>query len=255
MAVDQQHTYNRPSKGRSHNAKNPNGARANVNRKNEPDSISARVSFGATTSNHRCCAERLLLDSLTREARRHGFRSHHVIAFVRRKAGPDLSVWRQLSDGAVGCAAPCVLCHRAICNFGLRVHCPLLDGTWFSGRLTDDGAPPGVATSGQARAFKFGVDSDTKRRSKVKATAAGVAAAGVSSGKGSGGCSADDGACDGRKSSGRGQSEVGAGSDACCTSKQRSQLQRQVRGRQKQQEQQLGRRKGGCQWAHSGRDR
>ncbi|MEW5306532.1 MAG: hypothetical protein WDW36_008990 [Sanguina aurantia] len=189
--------------------------------------------------------KRLLLDSLTREARRHGFRSHHVIAFVRRKAGPDLSVWRQLSDGAVGCAAPCVLCHRAICNFGLRVHCPLLDGTWFSGRLTDDGAPPGVATSGQARAFKFGVDSDTKRRSKVKATAAGVAAAGVSSGKGSGGCSADDGACDGRKSSGRGQSEVGAGSDACCTSKQRSQLQRQVRGRQKQQEQQLGRRKGG----------
>ncbi|MEW5306531.1 MAG: hypothetical protein WDW36_008989 [Sanguina aurantia] len=195
----------------------------NNNNNTEPKGLPAGVSFGATTSNHRCCAERLLLDSLTREARRHGFRSHHVIAFVRRKAGPDLSVWRQLSDGAVGCAAPCVLCHRAICNFGLRVHCPLLDGTWFSGRLTDDGAPPGVATSGQARAFKSVKQLEaTGAADAVKRPAAGVASTNTNRG---------------RESSSGGATGGRTGVGQKCTPHQWSQLQRQ---RQTQQLQRRG---------------
>ncbi|KAL6753702.1 hypothetical protein V8C86DRAFT_1761062, partial [Haematococcus lacustris] len=101
--------------------------------------------------NHRCCAERRLLDTWLCQARRHGLRPHQYRAWIRRKAGPDIVVWRQRMDGSLGCAAPCVLCHRELLRFDLRVHCSLPGQLWFSGRLDEEGAPPCKPTTAQRR--------------------------------------------------------------------------------------------------------
>ncbi|KAK9868923.1 hypothetical protein WJX84_009457 [Apatococcus fuscideae] len=98
--------------------------------------------------------ERRLLEQWVQEARRHGVASHKVVSWVRRKIGPDIIVWRCRSDGSRGCATPCVLCHRQLCKFDLRVHCSLNSQQWFSGRLTDGDAPPPVLTSGQRRQWQ-----------------------------------------------------------------------------------------------------
>lgn len=74
-----------------------------------------------------------------------------VVRFVRRKLGADVAVVRQRSDGSLGCAAPCIFCQRELRRFDLRVHCSLGGGRFFSGRLTDCGAPAPTLTGGQRR--------------------------------------------------------------------------------------------------------
>jgi len=101
-------------------------------------------------SNHRCCAERRLLDSWVEQARRHGLRPHQYRTWIRRKTGPDLVVWRCRMDGTLGCATPCILCQKELMRYDLRVHCSLGD-TWFSGRLDDKGAPACKPTAGQLK--------------------------------------------------------------------------------------------------------
>lgn len=96
-----------------------------------------------------------LLQSYTQAARRHGVPPHAVVSWVRRKLGPDLLVLRRRSDGSLGCAAPCVLCRRELLRFDLRVHCSLGGGAgFFSGRLSEPGAPPPALTGGQRRMLK-----------------------------------------------------------------------------------------------------
>ncbi|KAK9867686.1 hypothetical protein WJX84_003091 [Apatococcus fuscideae] len=99
-------------------------------------------------------AQRRLLEQWIQEARRHGVAHHKVVSWVRRKIGPDILIWRCRSDGSRGCATPCVLCHRQLCKFDLRVHCSLDAQQWFSGRLTDFDAPSPVLTSGQRRQWQ-----------------------------------------------------------------------------------------------------
>lgn len=95
-----------------------------------------------------------LLQSYVDAARRHGVRQHRVTTWVRRKLGADILVVRHRSDGSLGCAAPCVLCRRELLRFDLRVHCSLSGGAFFSGRLSDAGAPEPTLTSGQRRMLK-----------------------------------------------------------------------------------------------------
>lgn len=95
-----------------------------------------------------------LLQSWIADARRHGVPAHSVVSWVRRKVGPDITIIRQRSDGSLGCAAPCVLCQRELLRFDLRVHCSLSGGGFFSGRLSDCGAPKPLLTTGQRRMLK-----------------------------------------------------------------------------------------------------
>lgn len=104
-----------------------------------------------TSSSHRCCAERRLLQFWEAVARKHGVPQHRVVTWVRRKIGPDLLLLRYTSDGCVGCAVPCVFCHRVLIKYDLRVHCCQPDGLWFSGRLDEPAAPLPMLTSGQRR--------------------------------------------------------------------------------------------------------
>ena len=84
-------------------------------------------------------------------ARRHGVRPHQYAAWIRRKNGPDVAVWRQLKDGSLGCAVPCVLCQKELLRFDMRVYCSMSGGCWYHGRLDEEGAPPCKPTTGQSR--------------------------------------------------------------------------------------------------------
>lgn len=97
------------------------------------------------------CPNRLLM-AWEELARKHGVPQHRVVTWVRRKLGPDLSLVRWTTQG-VGCAAPCVFCTRALIKYDLRVHCPLGDGGWYSGRMDEPCAPLPVLTSGQRRSM------------------------------------------------------------------------------------------------------
>lgn len=104
------------------------------------------------SSNHRCCAERRLLDKVVREAMRHGVSRHSIVTWVRRKYGADVIVWRMLGNGSLGCSVPCVFCRREIVRFDLRVHVVIDNSlTWYHGFMTDNDAPPSKLTCGQKR--------------------------------------------------------------------------------------------------------
>jgi hypothetical protein len=102
-----------------------------------------------SSSTCRCCAERNLLNAWILKAQRQNVPRHQVVHWVRRKAGPELTVWRQLADGSLGRSVPCLICKEILEVFGLRVCCIVEPGRWFRGRLTDQGAPVAKLTSGQ----------------------------------------------------------------------------------------------------------
>ncbi|KAF8057634.1 TOP6B [Scenedesmus sp. PABB004] len=98
-----------------------------------------------------CCAERNLLNAWIAKARRANVPRHQVVHWVRRKAGTEITVWRHLADGSLGCSVPCVVCKGVLALFDLRVTCLVGPGEWFSGRLTDKDAPRAKPTSRQSR--------------------------------------------------------------------------------------------------------
>ncbi len=128
---------------------------------------------------------RRLLDTWVLAARRHGVPSHKVVPWVRRKLGPAVVVLRFRGDGSLGCSVPCVLCQRELKRFDLQVHCFVgagpgggagggsalrrshadggaaasPEGGWFSGRLSDAGAPTPVLTAGQRRTLNLDLGS------------------------------------------------------------------------------------------------
>lgn len=166
---------------------------ANYNAKNNNPNAES-FTDAAVSSNHRCCAERRLLDSWVGAARRHGVPSHKVVPWVRRKLGSAVVVLRFRGDGSLGCSVPCVLCQRELTRFDLQVHCflgspepgtavlgsrqdggpggaPASAGTgWFSGRLSDIGAPTPVLTAGQRRTLN--IDPGVNRPKKGQASEA-----------------------------------------------------------------------------------
>jgi len=80
---------------------------------------------------------------------------HKLIPWVRRKLGSNIAVWRCTTDGALARAAPCLFCSRELLRFDIRVHCPTdASGGWFSGRLSDVGAPVPALTGGQQRVLR-----------------------------------------------------------------------------------------------------
>lgn len=99
----------------------------------------------------RCCAERNLLNAWVLKASRQNVARHQVVHWIRRKAGAELTVWRELADGTLGASVPCCWCKAFLDVFDLRVRCVVSPGEWFSGRLTDQGAPVAKLTSGQRR--------------------------------------------------------------------------------------------------------
>lgn len=101
-------------------------------------------------SDTRCCAERWMLRDRLRQARRDGVPRHAVVAWMRRKHGGAVVVWRHLADGRLGCAVPCVLCAKWLSRFDLTVTCPLDDERTWSGKLSEPTAPVPKPTSRQA---------------------------------------------------------------------------------------------------------
>lgn len=130
------------------------------------------------------CPNCRLLDTWVLAARRHGVPSHKVVPWVRRKLGPAVVVLRFRGDGSLGCSVPCVLCQRELNRFDLQVHCYVgagpgggsdksavdgaaaarHEGGWFSGRLSDVGAPTPVLTAGQRRTLNLDLGSIRSRR-------------------------------------------------------------------------------------------
>jgi hypothetical protein len=60
-----------------------------------------------------CCAERLLLKSLTREARCQGIQTSHIPAWIHRKYGYFV-IKREKFDGDLGVSLPCPLCSKSL---------------------------------------------------------------------------------------------------------------------------------------------
>lgn len=104
-------------------------------------------------SSHRCCAERNLLRALCRDAQRHGVRQDQAVAWVRRKHGTHMLVWRVRGDGSLGASFPCPLCRAELVRFGLHVTAVTRDLDWYHGHLASAGnsAPASQPTSSQAR--------------------------------------------------------------------------------------------------------
>ncbi len=97
-------------------------------------------------------AERRLLAHWEHKARVHGVPAASVVAWVRRKVGSSIVVWRYRSDGTLGCAVPCVLCKVQLLKFDFKVHCSLEDGQFYSGRLDNEAsAPESKLTAGQRK--------------------------------------------------------------------------------------------------------
>lgn len=96
-------------------------------------------------------AERRLLSVWIHKAQKHNVKPHNVVAWVRRKAGTEICVWRPIASGSsLGCSFPCFLCRQELLKFGLRVHCVTPDGKVYSGDLTEPDAPASKPTRGQA---------------------------------------------------------------------------------------------------------
>ena len=95
-----------------------------------------------------CCR---LLEGYLEQARKHGVPSHAQTAWVRRKCGGHILVFRNRADGSLGCATPCTYCQRELLKFDLTVHCSQDQAQWFSGRLCSTSAPKPQLTSGQRR--------------------------------------------------------------------------------------------------------
>lgn len=96
-----------------------------------------------------------MLQGYVRQAQRQGVAPHKLVAHVRRKMGGSIAVWRRTSDGSLACAVPCLFCARELRRFDLRVHCTLDgQGGWFSGRLSEPGAPPSGLTGGQQKVLR-----------------------------------------------------------------------------------------------------
>jgi hypothetical protein len=118
-----------------------------------------------------------------------------VVNWVRRKIGPDIVVWRMLGNGELGCSTPCVLCARELARFDLRVHCLVANGAqedpsaWFSGRLTDAGAPTCKMTSRQKLQI---CRKEVKAAERAQARAERAQGRGKGGGSGSSSCSDSD---------------------------------------------------------------
>lgn len=108
------------------------------------------------TNDHLCCAERNLVSKIHAAATRHGVPMHKRVAWMRRKFGGHMTVWRPLSDGTLGCSIPCVICRKVLLRMHVTVHAVMSDGaTWFHGQLSDQGTPRSKPTSGQVRKLHF----------------------------------------------------------------------------------------------------
>lgn len=104
-------------------------------------------------STHRCCAERNVLDKWIRLASKQGVRHHSVVAWVKRKSGGIVSVKRILRDNTPGCCLPCIFCRKELEKYDMVVHCTLLTGDVFEGKLDDPTLPESQFTCGQRRMF------------------------------------------------------------------------------------------------------
>jgi hypothetical protein len=95
-----------------------------------------------TCNTPRCCAERRLLSACVEDARRHGVPRMREAAWIRRKFGNTLHIWRCRRDGSLGCSMPCCFCYKAIETFALRVSCVTPDGKPFLGYVDELPMPP-----------------------------------------------------------------------------------------------------------------
>lgn len=96
-----------------------------------------------------------------KEAHRHGIHGPKRVAWIHRKFGGEMVVWRVRKDGTLGCSIPCVLCRKKLIEFGIRVHVVLHDvplgghASWFHGLMSDVNAPISKPTSGQIKRLNF----------------------------------------------------------------------------------------------------
>jgi hypothetical protein len=104
-------------------------------------------------NDHRCCAERRLLDDIVVEARKHGIANHAMIRWVRRKMGSQIEVCRLRADGSPGVSLPCIFCRRALEMFDIKLVCWIDPLHKFEGFVAD--APPSTFTSGQKRCMRL----------------------------------------------------------------------------------------------------
>ena len=109
-----------------------------TSRVHQSSQMTSRVELSqiTITSTHRCCAERRLLAACERDGQRHGYPKYQRGAWIRRKYGTTMAVWRTTADG-YGCSLPCVLCAKALERLAMRVVCVGRDGKACRGALCE----------------------------------------------------------------------------------------------------------------------
>ena len=104
-------------------------------------------------SNHRCCAERLLINKYERIAIVNGVQKHKIIPWVRRKMKGKIVIWRELRTGERSCSFPCVMCRKVLEKYDMKIQCTLWDGTEYMDRMTECCIASAFTTS-QKKMFK-----------------------------------------------------------------------------------------------------
>ena len=99
------------------------------------------------TNNVRTCAERRMLERLTRLGFARGVPPHRITRFVRRAVG-WLVISRVTAEGEAACSLPCVLCRRRLDAFHLR----WVARDWV-GTVDNLSAGPSTFTQRQRNAF------------------------------------------------------------------------------------------------------
>jgi hypothetical protein len=107
----------------------------------------------SVASDHRCCAERNLLETWKISAQKHGVPGHRVTQWVKRKV-KKIHVFRFDSCGNFKCSFPCRLCLNELKKYGFaRIECVDRDGCVV--KMQIDELPDDVFTTSQKRLFNM----------------------------------------------------------------------------------------------------
>lgn len=115
--------------------------------------VGVSVPYGADGKGNSttCCAERILLKELIREARCQGIQNSHISAWIHRKYG-EFIITREKFEGDLGVSLPCPMCSKALEK--MNIAWKAYNGEeWVRSR--DDDIPPSRPTNKQRYSMNF----------------------------------------------------------------------------------------------------
>ena len=125
---------------------------------NQYDRVISKVVFaegGGITcqNNHRCCAERRLLNLLEYEAKSHGYKGTKKKKWIHQQTNGFITIYRYKANGELGTSIPCLICAKSLKNYNLKVRCYIEGYGWFCDTMDCDHAPESKLTTAQRLYF------------------------------------------------------------------------------------------------------